>query len=484
MKSNASLLYNLFLLVGDFLALILAFVGAYVLRVTFGITVGARAVAHPVHAITYLGIFVLLVPFWLIIFGLLGLYNSSIYEKRFTEAGRLFMGSFLGLLFVISYAYMVNETIFPAKLVPVYGFVLAFALLVAFRNLARLIRGELFRYKVGITNLLMVGDNKITGELIESLWDSRVSGYRIVGLVGSDKHLPEGLKVHLFETFAEAVKKIGIADIHAIVQTELFASSEKNNEILTFSQENHIAYRFVPGNTELFVGNLEVELFRSSIPVVAVHQTALIGWGRIVKRLFDLTMATLLVLILSPVFLFIMLLEKLFDPKGHVFFRQVRLTRFNQEFRVFKFRTQYSKFGKGTQEEDFMLLGQPELAKEFRANGNFLLHDPRITPLGKFLRKTSLDELPQLFNVLRGNLSLVGPRALIPQELSAYSKRHTILSVKSGITGLAQVSGRNNIPVDERRKLDTYYVQNWSFWLDIVILLKTIRVILTNEGAK
>ena len=107
-----------------------------------------------------------------------------------------------------------------------------------------------------------------------------------------------------------------------------------------------------------------------------------------------------------------------------------------------------------------------------------------MTPFGKFLRATSLDELPQLINVLKGDLSLVGPRALIPAELSAYEKRHTILSVKSGLTGLAQVSGRRNISFEERRKLDMYYVQNWSFWMDLVILLKTVRVVLTGEGAK
>jgi lipopolysaccharide/colanic/teichoic acid biosynthesis glycosyltransferase len=122
-----------------------------------------------------------------------------------------------------------------------------------------------------------------------------------------------------------------------------------------------------------------------------------------------------------------------------------------------------------------------DLLKEFRANGNYLPNDPRNTQVGRFIRATSLDELPQLFNVIRGELSLVGPRALIPKDLAEYKKRHTILSVKSGITGLAQVSGRNNISIEERRKLDVYYVQNWSFWLDLIILLKTFRAILSRE---
>ena len=130
------------------------------------------------------------------------------------------------------------------------------------------------------------------------------------------------------------------------------------------------------------------------------------------------------------------------------------------------------------------MMGKPELAKAYRENGDFLAGDPRITPIGRFLRATSLDELPQLFNVLLSDISFVGPRALIPQELEAYKKRYTILSVKSGLTGLAQVSGRKDISFEERRTLDLFYVQNWSLWLDIVIVAKTIRTVLTARGAK
>ncbi len=484
MKNNASLLYNVSLVVGDFLSLVLAFVGAYILRVSLGLSFGSSAVSHPVHARTYLGIFLLLVPFWILIFALFGLYSSKIYEKRFVEAGRLFMASFVGLLFVIGYAFFVNETIFPAKLVPVYGFVLAFLFLLLFRNLARYIRSLLFRYDIGITNLLIVGNTRVSGELVASLHNSHLSGYQIVGVVGSGEHIPPNIHPKLFETFDEALAKIGGNNIHAIVQTELYAASEKNNEILTKSQENHIAFRFVPGNTELFVGNIQVELFRSAIPVLAVHQTALIGWGRIVKRLFDLIVTIPLLIIAAPFMALITLTIAIFGGRGGIFFRQTRLTRFSQPFKVFKFRTAKAKYNGLSHEQAFAKLGKPELLKKFYENGEYLPHDPRYTKVGLFLRKTSLDELPQMFNVIKGDLSLVGPRALVPNELEAYAKKHTILSVKSGITGLAQVSGRKSIRFDERRQLDMYYVQNWSFWLDIVILIKTIKTILTGEGAQ
>jgi lipopolysaccharide/colanic/teichoic acid biosynthesis glycosyltransferase len=135
------------------------------------------------------------------------------------------------------------------------------------------------------------------------------------------------------------------------------------------------------------------------------------------------------------------------------------------------------------QEQAFKKMGKPELISQYRANGDYLEKDPRITPIGRFIRTFSIDELPQLFNVLKGDISLVGPRALVPEELSVYSRRHTILSVKSGLTGLAQVSGRRDISFDERRKLDLYYVQNWSFGGDLIILIRTLWIVLTHRGA-
>ncbi len=287
-----------------------------------------------------------------------------------------------------------------------------------------------------------------------------------------------------YRTFRSALDHIGSTrQIHGIFQTELYPDEEHNREILDYAQEHHISYRFIPGNTELFVGNIDVELFRSSIPVIAVRQTPLFGWGNAVKRVFDLIVSGILLILVSPVMLLVAVAIKL-SGGGSVFFRQTRLTRYNQRFRVYKFRTQYAKYDGTTPEQAFAMIGKPELATAYRTNGDALDNDPRITPVGRWLRASSLDELPQLLNVFKGDLSLVGPRALIPEELEHFDKRHTILSVKCGMTGLAVVSGRRNIPFEERRKLDMYYVQNWSFWLDLTILLKTIRVVLERTGAR
>jgi exopolysaccharide biosynthesis polyprenyl glycosylphosphotransferase len=479
MRSNASLLYGVFLIVGDFLALLAAFVAAYILRVTLD----PRPLITQIQAVDYVMVFIFVLPLWILVHAMIGLYSQQIYEKRFIEFGRLLMGSFLGILVVIGYDFISDDTLFPARLVPVYALGLAFVLLLSFRSLARIVRTELFTFNIGITNILIVGNTPLSIELLRDLADTRTSGYRIVGVVSklheAHKQYPH---VKVFDSFSEAIEKIGIDNIHSVIQTELYANNNRNNEILTTAQENHIAYRFVPGNTELFVGNIEVDLFHS-IPVIAVHQTPLLGWGRVVKRLFDVIFGILLLIPALPVMTAITLLMILFDH-GDPIWRNTRLSRYGTKIGMYKFRTQLHAYHRMSPEEGFAKMGKPELAVKFRQNGDYLEHDPRISNIGRFLRKTSLDELPQLFNVLKGDMSLVGPRPLEPFELTSYEKKNLMLSVKTGLTGLAVVSGRRDISFAERRALDLYYVQNWSMWLDLVILVKTIRVVLVGKGAK
>ncbi len=478
MKNNATLLYNFCLVIGDALAIIFAFTVAFILRVTLSHEILNRQVP----ARTYITILVSLLPFWILIFSLLGLYNARIYERRFSEIGRLFVATFIGILSVISFSYITNTPIFPARLVTVYGFLLAFFFVLLVRTIARGVRRELIAYGVGINNVLVVGDTLISHELVNRLSRTKQTGYRVIGVVGGIKHpVHRDFDLPVFDSFHAAITTLKEQSINTIIQTELYAATDHNDEILTYAQEQHIAYRFVPGNSELFVGNIQVDLFQA-IPVIAVHQTALIGWGRVVKRLSDLILGSLMLIIASP-FMLVISIAELLSGSGSVFFRQVRLTRYNRTFKVFKFRSQYSAYDGTTPEEAFKLMGKPELAKRYRENGDFLEHDPRITPLGRFLRRSSLDELPQLLNVVHGDISLVGPRALIPQELAIYAKRHAILSVKSGVTGLAQISGRRGISFEERRRLDLFYVQNWSFWEDMVILTKTIWIVLFHKGA-
>lgn len=479
MKNNASLIYNAILVVGDFLALVAAFIAAYILRVKLGVGIDQGPIG-PTSGWTFIGVFWAVLPFWIFIFALLGLYNSNIYEKRFQEFGRLLIGSFIGLLFVIFWNFLSTESIFPARLVPIYGFAFGFLFLVIFRNLARLVRGQLFRYGVGLTRVVLVGNTAMTRELLEWL-DAPRSGYRVVGVIGGKQAQSTRFPAPLHKSFDQFLAKYQ-GDLHGIIQTELYADESRNTNILNYAQEHHVGYRFVPGNTELFTGKIEVELFRSSVPVLTVHQTALFGWGRFVKRLFDFVAGGLALLVFSPLLIVLALIQKILEPRASIWYKPERLGRFGNTIKMYKFRSMYPAYTDMSPDEGFAKMGRPDLAKKFWENGSQLPKDPRITPFGRFLRKTSLDELPQLINVVKGDISLVGPRPLDPFEMEKHPKKNLILAVKTGLTGLAQVSGRRDISFEERRKLDLYYVQNWSFWMDITIILKTIRVVINGRG--
>jgi undecaprenyl-phosphate galactose phosphotransferase len=217
--------------------------------------------------------------------------------------------------------------------------------------------------------------------------------------------------------------------------------------------------------------------------MISVSQTPLIGWGAIAKQIFDAVVSLILIIILSPLFLLLFLLQKLLNP-GPIFYLSKRLSKFSEPINLIKFRSMGSKYGGRDAAVEFREMGREDLAIEYEKNRK-VENDPRITKFGHFLRASSLDELPQLFNVIKGDLSLVGPRPILPQETKFSPNRTALLhSVKSGVTGLWQVSGRSNLSFDERIELELFYAQNWSFWLDIKILFKTIGVVLRKKGAK
>jgi lipopolysaccharide/colanic/teichoic acid biosynthesis glycosyltransferase len=279
-----------------------------------------------------------------------------------------------------------------------------------------------------------------------------------------------------------ALKNIAGDRITAIVQTKLFESPERNQLILGTSQSHHISYSFIPGDTEFYSGKNTVDVFLG-YPMISVYQTPLVGWGAIVKRIFDQIVSTILIIVLSPVFLLLYLIKNIFNP-GPEFYKSKRLSRFSEPISLIKFRSMGAKYGKKDAADEFRAMGREDLAREYEKNRK-VVDDPRITKVGNFLRKTSLDELPQLFNVWKGDLSLVGPRPILPQEMKLAKGRTALLhSVKSGVTGLWQVSGRSNLSFDDRIELELYYAQNWTFWLDIKILFKTVGVVIFRRGAK
>ena len=478
MRVRNNVFYSLFLVASDLLVLAVAFIIAYVLRVQLD----SRPLIEQIAAVDYFSTFITIAPLWIVTLAALGLYDKNIRNKRASETLKLLIGSFVGILLVIGYEFISGYPVFPARLVAVYAFIGSFVLLVLSRFTIHTVRGVLFRRGVGAHRLLVIGSTDITSDILSQLSQTGKSGYHVSALAGPKKLIPKGLKLNQYTKLEEALKSIKHLHITAIIQTELFEDERKNQAILSASQTHHIDYNFIPGESEFYSGKNTVDLFLG-YPMISVSQTALIGWGEVVKRIFDLVVTVPLLIVLSPFLLIIWLLQKILNP-GPALYKSARLSRYSEKFTLYKFRSMSPKYGRRDAAVEFRVMGREDLAREYELHRK-VKDDPRITGFGKFLRATSLDELPQLFNVLKGELSLVGPRPILPQEMKLTRGRGALLhSVKSGVTGLWQVSGRSDLSFEQRIELETYYAQNWSFWLDIKILFKTLWVVIKKDGAK
>jgi exopolysaccharide biosynthesis polyprenyl glycosylphosphotransferase len=478
MTRQNSKLYSLILMLVDALVLIGAFVLAYIARVQYD----PRPLLHNIYAYDYLFAFLLIVPFWIAVFGLIGLYQPKTYNRRLIEWSKIAIGSFIGILLVIGWEYVSEKQIFPARLVAAYALVGSFVLIVIVREFMRFVRTMSFRYGKGVKRVLLIGSTDAVNDIARSLSDTKRSGHQIVAIAGP-KHVAANSAPALhFSTPEAALKEIETLAITSIIQTELYENPERNQRILSAAQANHIDYSFIPGESEFYSGKNTVDVFLG-YPMITVYQTPLIGWGSIVKRIFDFIVSLLLIIVLSPLFLVIFLIKKLSD-RGPAFYISKRLSRFSQPIGLIKFRSMAARYGTRDAAEEFREMGRQDLAEEYETNRK-VENDPRITRFGRWLRATSIDELPQLFNVLKGDISLVGPRPILPQELKLAKGRTSLLhSVKSGMTGLWQVSGRSELTFDDRIELELFYAQNWTFWLDIKILFKTFWVVVRKRGAK
>ncbi len=467
-------LYTFALIIFDVLAVVAAFAVAYILRVQLD----PRPLVNQISALDFLVTFAQLLPFWLITLWGLGLYNPSVYQKRLTEMGKLLVGSFIGILLIIAYDFVIDEPIFPARLVPVYAGIATFLFLVVGRELLRLIRDILYHFNYGTQRVMVIGSGDATKDIIENLNRTTSSGYRVVASVGAKA----GDHVKHYSSLTNALKDLDWLHIDTIIQTSLDEDSSRNQRIMGAAQGRHIQYCFIPGEAEFYSGKNEIDVFLG-YPIIAVHQTPLIGWGELVKRIFDLTLIVLTSPLWIPFMALIALLQKIFNP-GPLFFLSPRLGLHEKDINTYKFRSMNAKYSGEDAAKIFRDMGRPELAEEYEKTRK-IDNDPRITTFGKFLRATSIDELPQIFNVIKGEMSLVGPRPIIKDERKFYSDRAPLLfSVRPGITGLWQVSGRSDLPFEKRVELELYYAQNWSFWLDIKILFRTIRAVLIRSGAR
>lgn len=474
MKKDPGLVYRVILMVGDAVAIVASFLLAYLIR----IHIDQKPYYFEAEPRAFITTICFLLPIWILLMLLLGLYNKTIIlnRSRLPETLRLMMASVLGIMALITYDFFTEENIFPTRLVAVYAMILSFLVLFILRFIIRHVRSAIIRRNRGTLRAIVIGNNINTSRLIEHIVNFPEDGFSLAAVVANKSFVPTELQGKRFTSLKEALKW-SKADV--IFQTDEHGTEKVYSESIA----HHLLYYFVPSETALSSHIGELELIGDT-PAIFVKVTPLIGVARFVKRIMDIVLGSLMLLIALIPMLIIWLIVKLSDVHHSAIYSEYRLSRYNKKVKIYKFRSMKPEYSGMSPEEAFTKMGKPELIEKYRKNGDALTNDPRITYIGAFLRATSLDELPQLINVVKGDISLVGPRALVPGELKDYGDRSLLLSVKSGLTGLAQVSGRRDISFEERRALDLYYIQNWSLWMDISILFRTIGAVFTGKGAK
>lgn len=417
-----------------------------------------------------------------IIFSLNHLYTLKISHGWQSELFKVGMSTAAWILALIAYFFVIRETFF-SRLVLGYAFIFAIVLTSCGRLFIRALKNILLKYNIGKRRIIIVGLNSTTHTLLSHF--KKDKHYTVIGVVtvGKEKSDIKINKRKLLGSINDLAPLLKRRHIDEVIQTESNLSEAASRNILEDCREHHIKYSFVPDIISFHQQNVEVYPV-AGIPIIFLHPTPLDGWGKVVKRSFDIVFSLIGLILLSPLFAIIAIAIKI-DSKGTIIYKYLddgsRVKRVGQGGKLFKF------FKFRTMRPNTHNMRYKELAHLNIRKGTPMVkikNDPRVTRVGKFLRKTSFDEFPQLWNVLKGDMSLVGPRPHLPEEVANYKKNHKfVLAIKPGITGLAQISGRSDLDFDEEVKLDSYYIENWSLWLDIRIIIKTIFVIIGGKGA-
>lgn len=475
MRKEPGFSYRICLIIGDALAIVFSFAFSYYYRTH----IDSRPYYFTSEIRDFILTNVLLLPIWLVILTSLGLYSRRILRRRGLEYWRLFLASIIGVMTIITYdffatAYVTRGSLFPVRTIAIYAIVFNFIVLIITRTIIRAIRQFLLRRNMGLIRTVIVGNSDNTTQLLQGI--TADSGFKVVGVVASDKYVPEEWRKRQYDNLDIALARLRP---HAIIHT-----GSKNIEATNKAAvDHHALYYYSPAEDSIIVQSGNVE-FVAAVPIILIRTTPLSGGAKIYKRAMDIIFGLILTILAAIPMLIIYIIQKIIEPKSPAIYKDTRLTRYNQEFPLLKFRSMKQEYCGLTAEQAFNKMGKPELSEKYRKQGDYIKNDPRYTKFGTWLRKTSLDEIPQFINVLKGDISLIGPRALQPVELKNYGDRGLLLSVKSGLTGLAQVSGRRNISFNERRALDIYYVQNWTPALDVQIFFRTIASVLHHDGAK
>jgi exopolysaccharide biosynthesis polyprenyl glycosylphosphotransferase len=428
----------------------------------------------------YSTIVYVLIPIWLILFYLFHLYDPAVLFGGHQEYTSAFNACTVGMMLVIVASYL-DPTLLVARGWLLISWVLTVALVFIERFSLRRVVYALRRRGHFLEMAYVVGANSEGIAIAEQLISSPVAGVNIIGFLDDNirpgEEVLPGVLVHGSTTRAQTlVRRFGVERL--IVATSGVQREKLLDLFRSFVNNDEVSMWMSSGMYEILTTGVKVQDV-GSVPMVSVNRVRLTGINVFMKAVLDYVGATLGLIALSPLFAAIYIAMKLTDP-GPVFYRRRVVGVGGKEFDAFKFRTMVVNSQQVLEE---YLASNPEARAEYEQYYK-LKDDPRVTRIGRFLRKTSIDELPQLVNVLRREMSLVGPRMITMAEVEKYGKWGLNLqTVKPGITGLWQVSGRSDITYEERVRLDMRYIRNYSIWLDIQILVQTIPSVLFSKGA-
>jgi exopolysaccharide biosynthesis polyprenyl glycosylphosphotransferase len=404
-----------------------------------------------------------------------GLYDRQRAVARLDELFLVLRSLIFATFFILALSLFIPD--FPyTRAIVIGNFILSLAFIDAWRILLRKLIAFLAARGVGLSRIIIYGAGKSGRILSNQIRHHPEFGFSVVGFVDDDAakqgRLFEGVKV--LGSYQDLPALLTAYDVDEVLVSLPSAAHRDLLNVVFDLRERRIPFMVLADLFELVTRRVSVTQV-GSIPLLRLWREPLDGWQGYVKRLLDVGAAVGGIILTAPLWLVTMALIKL-DSRGPIFFRQERVGKNGRVFRIFKFRS--------------MVVGademMPELAEFNEMAGPIfkIKKDPRVTRVGKWLRRFSLDELPQLLNVLLGDMSLVGPRPPLPREAARYERwQAKRLAVAQGMTGLWQVSGRNLLTFEEMVRLDIYYIENWSLWLDLKILLKTIPVALLMRGA-
>jgi exopolysaccharide biosynthesis polyprenyl glycosylphosphotransferase len=410
------------------------------------------------------------------IYKLSGVYDQPRGASWFDEVYRLITGTATGVILIVFVIVFLFRPLFYSRLVFLYAGSLIVILLGISRLVKRIGYKHLRKRGLGVDRLLIVGAGEVGRTVMRNVVAQPSLGYHVVGFVDDDPEKGStdiGRFAALGSTtnIPRLVKELAIDEV---IITLPWMYHRKIVSIIAQCEREQVGVRIVPDMFQMTLSHLDTEDL-GGIPMIGVREISISRTQLLVKRVADVAVSLVGIVILFPFFLLMAVIIRI-DSAGPVFFKQIRVGKNEQLFACYKFRS----MREGADKEKDELMDQNEV------NGvTFKIRkDPRITGVGRFLRRSSLDELPQLFNVVLGHMSLVGPRPAIPSEVQRYQPWHKKrLDVAPGMTGLWQVSGRSQLTFDEMVLLDLYYIENWSPLLDLQILLRTVPQVFLGDGA-